>query len=82
MSEKNNIKEKAVVVIVYDMLSKGYTAPMTFSNVPCVKRYFKAKLVSNLEDYVIYKVAEYDDLQGDLILCEREILFKGVDLIE
>lgn len=82
MSENINVKENAVVVIVYDMLAKGYTAPMTFSNVACVKRYFKAKLVSNIEDYIIYKVAEYDELKGDLIICEREILFKGVELSE
>lgn len=77
-----NLKEKNVVVVIYDMVAKGYTAPITFNNVGTAKRYLKNKITSNLEDYIIFKVAEYDDVNGELIICEREILFKGVDLIE
>lgn len=80
--EKNiNVKENACVVVIYDTVAGCYTAPITFNNSASAVRYFKTKITVNVEDYILYKVAEYNELTGDLIVIDRELLLKGVDLI-
>lgn len=80
--EKNvNVKENACVVVIYDTVAGCYTAPITFNNVASAVRYFKTKINVNVEDYILYKISEYNELTGDLVPCERETLIKGVELI-
>lgn len=65
-----------IIVSLLDNVSEKYSALLSFENVECARRWFVSNLKSllknpnaprTIDDYVLFFVGEWDDVQGTFI---------------
>lgn len=69
--------DKAIIVIIRDMVADECSAPLVLANEACAIRYFNNIVTQNVEDYQIIKIGEYDSKKGDITILDKVILNKG-----
>lgn len=77
---------KKVVCLLRDEVATTYGTPITFDSVDYAVRSFGDLLRDSQTlpgkhpaDFSLYQIAEYDDVSGELVPCERVVISRGSD---
>ena len=74
-----------LLVVVYDKLSKMYSAPVLTENENTAKRWFASVVRvkgDDASDYELYSVGDFDTSEGKILNNRLDLVQKGVDYIE
>ena len=72
-----------VVCLLFDGVANTWSAPLTFANDEAAKRWLANSKDPMKIDYVLFKVAEYNPLNGELKLIDaRTVLARGTDYVK
>lgn len=77
---------RKVVCLLRDEVATTFGTPITFDSIDFAVRSF-GDLLSDRStlpgkhpaDFALYKIAEYDDVTGDLYPCDRVVISRGSD---
>lgn len=77
---------KKVVCLLRDEVATTFGTPITFDSIDFAVRSF-GDLLSDSQtlpgkhpaDFSLYKIADYDDVSGDLYPCDRVVISRGSD---
>lgn len=77
---------KKVVCLLRDEVATTFGTPITFESIDFAVRSFGDLLSDGSTlpgkhpaDFSLYKIAEYDDVSGDLYPCDRVVISRGSD---
>lgn len=77
---------RKVVCLLRDEVAHTFGSPVTFDSIDVAVRCF-GDLLSDRDtlpgkhpaDFSLYKIADYDDVAGDLFPCDRVVISRGSD---
>lgn len=70
-----------IVCSLFDRVSGIYSAPMTFQNIDCAKRFMNEKFYNNISasDYELYSLGFFNIETGEVILeSSKNFICRGV----
>ena len=75
---------KTIMYSIYDTIAEVFNKPFTDHNDASASRSFTQSFLSqeksNKEDYVLYRIAEYNDSTGEISPCLPMKVMSGFDI--
>lgn len=69
-----------VICVIYDGVANTFSAPITFANDAAACRHIAVSKDPCKRDYTLFKIAEYNTLNGELKTIDaRVVLCRGTD---